>query len=162
MTPPLPPHIQAIKEQAKPGPWWVDDIGWPESKKIETNHWYGIYCEYGTGVVAKVEGYGQQAKATAELIARAPQMLAEIERLREALEWQPIETAPDVDDFEADLYIPGLGGRWTDCIWDTESKTWFNSAAQLTFGIDTSDLPTHWMPRPKPPIEALNPTGGVE
>ncbi len=78
------------------------------------------------------------------------------------IEWQPIETAPDIEDFDADLYIPGLGGRWTDCFWDTESKTWFNSAAQLTFGIDTSDLPTHWMQRPKPPIEALNPTGGEE
>lgn len=49
------------------GPCRVEETGqWPK-----TNHFYGIYCDTGTGQIAKIEGMGNEPKANAELFAAA-------------------------------------------------------------------------------------------
>lgn len=64
------------KEQFKPGPYRVEITGeWPE-----TNHYYGIYNDVGTCQVAKVEGFGEEALATANLMAASDVLYFELEK----------------------------------------------------------------------------------
>ena len=64
--------------------WHVEYLG--DAHGVETNHWYGIGCDSGTGRVAKVEGFGETAKARAYLIAQSPKLLAACKALVAALE----------------------------------------------------------------------------
>ena len=55
-----------------PGEWsWYVTDQWPE-----TNHFYGISCEGGTGQVAKIEGKGEEAEANARLMASSKKLLS--------------------------------------------------------------------------------------
>jgi len=63
-----------MSEAYKSGPWYVADLG--EQHFLETNHRYGIEYDGGTCQVAKVEGMGDEALATARLIAAARDLLA--------------------------------------------------------------------------------------
>jgi len=80
------------------------------------------------------------------------QQAAEIERLRAAQEWQPIETAPkDGTEFLA-WYPPDDGddGFFDIADW-IEMPKFVNADSWTRGGLD----PTHWMPLPEPPRAAL-------
>jgi len=79
---------------------------------------------------------------------------------------QPIETAPK-DGTAIDVWVEGeFPGRRTDVKWrvptdrewwvhggdtiQTDDATWHDSFGPL--GED--EMPTHWMPEPKPPVDA--------
>lgn len=69
----------------------------------------------------------------------------EIERLRAAMQWRPIETAPR-DGTEFIAYRPDAGVFTAG--YDDEQDVWF---ANHGYEDITDDLPTHWMPLPPPP-----------
>lgn len=122
-------------------------------------------------------------------LARARHDHEEMERLREALDWQPIETAPKDMTQVLVSYICGkrrmvahaqYTPRYTeeninsDCSEYCEEKDnyytpegWYEICAAWD---DYSSMkmhyePTHWMPLPEPPNEALarkEPTSGTE
>jgi hypothetical protein len=62
-----------------PAPWRVERL--KDEYGLDTNHWHSIDCDSGTGVVAKIEGFGSQPEANARLIAAAPEMLDLLQRL---------------------------------------------------------------------------------
>lgn len=73
--------LNMIKERAKkatPGPWYADDEKWPGNANLQ--YWFDTHYD-GVGAAA--------TKADAEFIANArediPKLVAEIERLREAI-----------------------------------------------------------------------------
>jgi len=69
----------------------------------------------------------------------------EIERLRAAMQWRPIETAPR-DGTEFIAYRPDAGVFTAG--YDDEQDVWFASHGYEDI---TDDLPTRWMPLPLPP-----------
>lgn len=69
-------EIRERRSKITPGPWGVDDLG--DAHFLETNHRYGIGCHSGTGRVAKVEGFGEQPRLTADFIANAPADIAHL------------------------------------------------------------------------------------
>lgn len=74
-------------------------------------------------------------------------LAAEIERLRAALEWQPIKTAPrDGTRFTApNMYGAPTVGMWTN-LYD---GCWYD----LQIGhLNGHWKPTHWRPLPPPPV----------
>jgi hypothetical protein len=73
--------LNMIKERAKkatPGPWYADDERWPGNENLQ--YWFDTHYD-GVGAAA--------TKADAEFIAHArediPRLVAEVERLREAI-----------------------------------------------------------------------------
>ena len=84
-------------------------------------------------------------------------LLEELERLRAALEWRPIATAPK-DGTPVDLWVKVktvIGDhhyRDEDCWWDTEKGKWKHG------DFFVSGTPTHWRPVPAGPQEAADRT----
>jgi hypothetical protein len=81
-----------------------------------------------------------------ELEAENARLKAEVERLRKAGEWQPIETAP-----KDMTRVLGYVEEYIVVMW------WFTysngrSCWETVDGESEVD-PTHWMPLPKPPQE---------
>lgn len=77
---------------------------------------------------------------------------AEIERLRAATQWQPIETAPDKESVlvfipNTEHYGPGIyrGLKGT-------FGQWMTNAVAMGRDCGTRSQPTHWMPLPSPPL----------
>ena len=85
-------------------------------------------------------------KRIGELNEEVTRLKAEVERLRKAGEWQPIETAPKdgtwfIAGFDGDL--PSRHAWAAMCIWECGR-----------FEVqETPDQPDYWMPLPKPPQE---------
>lgn len=104
------------------------------------------------------EGARDEAQANARRIARVPAMEAEILRLREALTWHPIETAPKdgreilgvyapTGPYPPDYSIVAWEGRW---LGKCDSQRAIES--QGDFGTEYIEpFLTHWMPLPPPP-----------
>ena len=85
----------------------------------------------------------------------------EITRLRAALEWQPIETAPK-DGTQIDLWS-SKGFRVCDVVWDTISYSldgeddvdgWTDAGGHGS--IEKAGPFTHWMPIPSAPTDKVN------
>jgi len=85
-------------------------------------------------------------------------LVAEIERLREASEWRPIETAPkdggahillygSCTQQTQDLQLPKLPIAFSG-YWDTLDEAWCSTASTW---LGPFFDPTHWMPLPEPP-----------
>jgi hypothetical protein len=74
-------------------------------------------------------------------------LTAEVERLRAALQWQPIETAPRISRYEI-------------LVWDGEHRfvAWWKSGAFWRADGVMFD-PTHWMHLPPPPALKENNDG---
>jgi hypothetical protein len=70
-------------------------------------------------------------------------LLLEVKRLNEALEWQPIETAPK-DGTIVLLVIDH--GKWGEKVW---TGLW-DDGWMVIYG-KARNAPTHWMPLPAPP-----------
>ena len=92
-----------------------------------------------------------------QLMRWAAQRLAALTRERDALTWQPIETAPK-DGARIVVWIPAEDDDPPEVAyvqWASHFSGWLgvNSAWQLE-----SPQPTHWMPLPKPPEAG---TGGA-
>jgi hypothetical protein len=91
--------------------------------------------------------------ADRELLNANADLLAENKRLKEAMEWQPIETAPKdkmvilgLPDFESDEGWV-VAGEYCEHGVD-DGAGWYNQ-----FERDCQIHPTHWMPLPTPPQE---------
>lgn len=74
--------------------------------------------------------------------------------------WQPIETAPRVDDYRAQILVAepwrNCPGRWTVDVaeWSDSCQCW--ESATNHDGYEAAQLtPTHWMPMPDPPGEQV-------
>ena len=79
------------------------------------------------------------------------------------MEWMPIESAPDVDGMEANLFVPGYGVF--GAVWDVATGDWwrisryepddpdFDPMIIQSVGVDLNLDPTHWQPLPAPPAE---------
>jgi len=70
--------------------------------------------------------------------------------------WQPIESAPK--DRPAILLVDGMAlqGRWIQNEWYGD-WCWRSENVRCRCGGANSGLPTHWMPLPEPPADALEP-----
>ena len=68
--------------------------------------------------------------------------------------WQPIETAPKTDKDILVAYRDGYFGDMavTKTNWDEVNNKW----SKLFSNEYIQDIPTHWMPVPKPPSMPFN------
>jgi hypothetical protein len=67
-------------------------------------------------------------------------------------DWQPIETVPQEDGAEVDLWCvhPQHGGmRSANMNWDQVRRRWRD---WLGVPLNPGWKPTHWMPLPEPPV----------
>jgi len=106
------------------------------------------------------------AMSMPEIIA----MQDENARLRAALaerEWRPIETAPK-DGAAVLLYYPhndtcirGIYTEVNDGDWESGYRTWMEWVVDSEHFIqeDPTEAPTHWMPLPVTPINAMREGG---
>ncbi len=151
--------LEALVDGATAGPWtavtlplrsMIVPVGVPAAVTIADVHQYA--SDLGPD-------HAQRA-ANAAFIATSreavPALLAEVRRLREASEWQPIETAPRDGWFDA----------WRDGVRfpDTRregSRFFATATGEYLQGVPKVERlnppPTHWRPLPDPPHSALNP-----
>ena len=88
--------------------------------------------------ISEENGYGAEIQHAMRLAAEA------------AMEWLPIDSAPKDGVTLVDLWFP-TAGRRTNWRWYRKNKFWGSVAGRFD-SIDTCDeLPTHWIPLPKPP-----------
>jgi hypothetical protein len=75
----------------------------------------------------------------------------EIERLRAAMQWRPIETAP-----KRGVFLAVVDGAVRFVSWGKTSHVPMWGFCLADQGFEDYDLcnPTHWMPLPEPPKEA--------
>lgn len=126
--------------------------------------WRGKVSGCGRGSVTwTAEGrYWEQMPSAFDLVAEQPPeptradlrvLIAEVERLRETLEWQPIETAPrDAENILLFWPLDHLDSASFKRIkigwWSETQRGWvWQDRAFRTY----SSEPTHWMPLPPPP-----------
>jgi len=70
------------------------------------------------------------------------------------MEWQPIETAP-----KDGTYVLVTDGKevyrsyYEDIYPEDNRPQWFDNSY---YSFDPGEIPTHWMPLPKPPTKNLN------
>ena len=79
--------------------------------------------------------------------------IADLERQLAAYKWQPIDTAPK----DGAMFIAYQNGSVYECRWveyppDLDHQ---GSAGFLDMTNDGIEYPTHWMPLPEPPTEAI-------
>ena len=82
--------------------------------------------------------------------------ISEIERLRAAQQWKPIETAPK-DGTICDLWV--CGARAPSCYWNDDdglcgAPHWRQNYAEVQgCSFELPGIPTHWKPLPSPPAK---------
>lgn len=145
MTPTLT-ELLALLDKATPGEWevvpgddWTTDIGTPEGEYEDgrKRHWN----------VASVNRRRDEWEANRALIAAAVNYLrAHRERLlkAEAMEWQPVETAP-----KDGTRILASDPEWNAGV--VVVARWWDGAFHVGDLPGDEIYPRHWMPLPPPP-----------
>ena len=124
-------EMKADMEAGTPGPWVIHDC---ESMGDRCTTYFQEVWNDDLDILVTTEvtrSHKDGGRVNMRRIARVPAMEAEILRLREALTWQPIETAPK-DGTEVLMWHRDLGAAVHPCV-----RKW--------------DGVTHWMPLPLPP-----------
>lgn len=100
----------------------------------------GFLFLYTNGRVCVADGQGGQVPVNIpELIAERDALRAEIERLKEAQGWIPVEERlPETRDPVLTLWVSGM-----QSVKQYDAQHGWNTGAQVT----------HWMPLPEPPKE---------
>jgi len=112
---------------------------------------YEEYDEFGC------TAFDEVGMANMEFIAASrqdvPALVAEVRRLKEAQQWQPIETAPK--DGQYILAYPCLAGIPLVITWGrVEDYPWSESWRVPLSNKAPPYRPTHWQPLPKPPVQS--------
>lgn len=120
------------------------------ARKLAQDRHYG-----GDGTILLVS---EAASTLPTLSTRNAELEREVKRLREAQQWQPIETAPK--DGLVDIWIDhgdGTGVRRCDCYYDRICDEWRTSRPSGRLLTIKARHVTNWM---SPPALSTSPQGG--